>query len=332
MNREPSLLEPDFIRRLARLRLLVRRRFAGAAGGARRSTRRGASVEFADHRPYAPGDDVRRIDWNAYARLEELVLRLYVAEEDLTVYLWVDRSASMGFGAPSKLSVAKRLAAALAYVGLCGSERISVVPFAGDCDRPLPPTRGKRRIGHVLRFLDAIAPSGTTDLSVSVDRFLAKHPRPGLVVILGDLLDPAGWRRPLDRLLSAKHEPVLFHVLCTDDVDPGATGAGGDFALIDAESERRVEVSLDVRALKAYHARLNAFLASIESYARKRGITYVRTIGAANLEDTLLAYLRSGTGIPRAMVPHEHGALPNSALPNGALPNGALPDDARARD
>src|SRR5687768_3577492 len=116
-----SLLEPDFIRRLARLRILVRRRFAGAAGGARRSTRRGSSAEFADHRPYAFGDDVRRIDWNAYARLEELVLRLYVAEEDLTLYLLVDASRSLDHGTPPKIDVAKRVAAALAYVALSGS-------------------------------------------------------------------------------------------------------------------------------------------------------------------------------------------------------------------
>jgi len=103
-----ELLRPEFLRRLARLRVLARRRFAGSAGGTRRSTRRGSSAEFADHRPYYHGDDVRRIDWNAYARLEELVLRLYVAEEDLTVYLLVDTSRSMGIGEPSSAAVVSR--------------------------------------------------------------------------------------------------------------------------------------------------------------------------------------------------------------------------------
>lgn len=286
-----SLLDPDFIRRLARLRLLVRRRFAGTAGGARRSTRRGASVEFADHRAYSPGDDIRRIDWNAYARLEELVLRLYVAEEDLTVYLMIDRSASMAFGEPSKLEVAKRLAAALAYIGLTGSERVSVVPFGAGTDRPLPPTRGQRRVGHVLKYLDGIEPSGATSLRQTVDEFLARRPRPGLVVVLGDLLDPDGWTRPLDRLLSEKFEPVLFHVLAEEEVDPPA---GGDFAFVDSERGGQVEVSLDRRARSAYLARLQAFFESIEGYAKKRGLSYVRVEGELALEDALLSYLRAG--------------------------------------
>ena len=285
-----SLLDPDFIGRLERLRLLVRRRFAGAAGGTRRSTRRGASVEFADHRAYSPGDDIRRIDWNAYARLEELVLRLYAAEEDLTVYLLVDRSASMAFGDPSKLEVAKRLAAALAYVGLAGSERVSVVPFGAGIGAPLPPTRGKRRVGHVLRFLDGIEASGETQLGQAVDQFLARRPRPGLVVVLGDLLDPAGWTRLLDRLLSEKHEPVLFHILAPEELDPPE---GGDFSFVDSELGTRVEVSLDARARRAYLARVQEFLESVASYARKRGLSYVRVSGDDAIEETLMAYLRS---------------------------------------
>ncbi len=286
-----SLLDPDFIARLERLRLLARRRFAGTAGGARRSTRRGASVEFADHRAYAPGDDIRRIDWNAYARLEELVLRLYVAEEDLTVHLLVDRSASMGFGEPSKLEVAKRLAAALSYVSLAGSERVAVVPFGDRADRPLPPTRGKRRVGHVLRFLDGIQATGETDLAQAVDQFLARRPRPGLVVLLADLLDPGGWTRPLDRLLAEKHEPVLFHVLAAEELDPPS---GGDFAFVDSERGTRVEVSLDARARRAYLARLGSFLEEVEGYARKRGISYVRVSGDDALEQALMSYLRAG--------------------------------------
>ncbi|HJL04346.1 MAG TPA: DUF58 domain-containing protein [Polyangiaceae bacterium LLY-WYZ-15_(1-7)] len=285
-----SLLDPDFIRRLARLRLLARRRFAGAAGGARRSTRRGQSVEFADHRPYAPGDDVRRIDWNAYARLEELVLRLYIAEEDLSVYLLMDTSASLAFGDPPKLEVAKRIAAALAYVGLTGSERVGVVPFAEGMRAPLAPTRGKGRVGTVLRFLDALEPAGETNLARSVESFLARRPRPGLVVLLSDLLDPGGWQRPLERLLGEKHEPVVFQVLDAEELDPTP---GGDFTLVDAERGTRVDVSLDARAVAAYRARVVAFLESIAAWCKRRGVTYVRAGGEVPFEEALLSYLRA---------------------------------------
>ncbi len=284
-----SLLDPEFIRRLARLRLLARKRFAGAAGGARRSTRKGQSVEFADHRPYAPGDDIRRIDWNAYARLEELVLRLYIAEEDLSVYLLLDTSASLGHGTPPKLETAARLAAALAYVGLSGSERVGVVPFADGMGAPLAPTRGKGRIGHVLRFLDGLSAGGETDLARTVETFLARRPRPGLVVLLSDLLDPGGYQRPLDRLMGQRHEPVIFHVLSEDEVRPTP---GGDFSLVDSERGTAVDVSLDHRAIEAYQKRVAAFVESIAAYCRRRGISYIPAFGEVDLEGALLEYLR----------------------------------------
>lgn len=290
MSSVDSLLDPDFLRRLARLQVLVRRRFAGSAGGTRQSHRRGASVEFADHRPYYPGDDVRRIDWNAYARLEELVLRLYVAEEDLTVYLLVDTSASLGVGEPPKIEVAKRIAAALAYVALSGSERVSVQPFGGGLGAPLAPTRGRRRIGPVLRFLDGVQVAGGTDLSRTVDEFLARRPRPGLCIVLSDLLDRGGYQRPLDRLMSARHEPAVFHILDREEVDPTP---GGDLALVDSETGQRVEVSLDRRAVAAYRARVGAFLADAEAWAKKRGLSYVRAGGDVPFEQALLDYLRA---------------------------------------
>ena len=288
-----SLLEPEFLRRLARLRLAVRRRVGGVTAGSRRSRARGSSAEFAEHRPYFPGDDVRRIDWNAYARLEELVLRLFVAEEDLSLTLLVDTSASLGTGEPRKLDVAKRIAAGLGYVGLSGSERVAVMPFAARLGAPMPPARGKRRIGRLLATLDALEPGGPTDLSTAVDEMLSRSPRPGLVAVISDFLDPSGYERPLGKLLAERHEPVLFHVLDREELDPTP---GGDLALVDAETGARVEVTLDARAIAAYRARLGAFLAGLEDWARRRGLFYGR-VGDRPFEDTLVDYL---TGAPTA--------------------------------
>ncbi|MEO0326770.1 MAG: DUF58 domain-containing protein [Myxococcota bacterium] len=276
--------------------MLARRRFAGAAGR-RRSQRRGQSVELKDHRAYVPGDDVRRIDWNAYARLEELVLRLFVAEEDLTLYLLLDLSRSMR---GEKLDEAKRLAAALAYVALVGTERVSVTPFAARALPPLSPLRGRRQVGTLLRYLESLeGPSGSagaTDLGRSVEGFLARRPRPGLVAVIGDFLDPGGFEGPLDRLAAAGHEPVLFHVLGAEELAPEQALAGGegepDFALVDAEGGRRVEVTLDAAVLRAYRQRLAAFLAAIDGYAKRRGFIAVRFGGARRFEDALLEYLR----------------------------------------
>ncbi len=288
MSAEGSLLDPDFLRRLDRLRVVAQRRFAGSAAGARRSVRHGSSVEFKDHRPYCRGDDVRRIDWNAYARLGELVLRLYVAEEDLTLYLLIDASRSLAFGTPPKLEIAKRAAAALGYVGLTGSERVSIAPFAEKLASPLSPGRGRRYVGPMLKFLDGIAAEGETDLERSIHQFLARRPKPGLVAIVSDLLDPGGFEHPIDRLISERHEPVIVHVV--NEEEP-SVALGADLVLVDSERGTRVEVSLDSHARKAYRARLEAFLDAAKAYAKRRGLAYIRLGGEIPLEDALLAYL-----------------------------------------
>jgi uncharacterized protein (DUF58 family) len=286
------LLEPDFLRRLERLRLLSRRRFAGTGAGTRRARGYGTSAEFADHRAYAPGDDVRRIDWNAYARLEQLVLRLFAAERDLTLYLLVDTSRSLAFGEPPKLDVARRIAAALGYIALSNSERVAVVPFSGGVGRTMPASRGKRRVGSLLRHLEGLEPEGQTDLERSVEQLRARRFRPGLVAVVSDFMVPGGWQRPLERLRAEGHEPALFHVLDRQELDPSA---GGDFTLVDSERGTHVEVSLDERAVAAYRRRLRAFLADTEQWARRRGVSYVRVDGEVPLEDALLRYFQRGT-------------------------------------
>lgn len=286
------------MRRLDRLRLAASRRFAGAAGGLRRSLRHGASLEFADYREYVRGDDIRRIDWNVFARLEELVLRLYVAEEDLHVYLLVDRSASMAFGSPSKLDVAKRVAAALAYVGLSGNERVSVLPFDKNASRVGTPARGKSSAPKVFRHLEAIEAQGETDLRASLE-FLLRTQRPGLVVLVSDLFDPSieeenGLSAMLDPLVGARFEVSIIHVLSEDDVKPSYEG---DLLLVDGEGQDAVELSVDGAALKAYQARLSQFLRRIESYASSRGIRYLRLEGDEQIEERLARYLSHQTQV-----------------------------------
>ncbi len=282
-----TLLDPAFVRRLSQLAIVARRRFAGASAGARRSTRRGSSAELADHRPYFPGDDIRRIDWNAYARLEELVLRLFVAEEDLSLYLLVDSSASLALG--SKMDTAKRVAAGLGYVALSGSDRVSVMPFADSLARvAMPPSRGKKQIGRLLRALEDLAPLGGTDRSRAVDAFLARRPRKGVVAVISDFLDPNGVARPLDRLIAERHEPLLFHVFDPEELDPTP---GGDLVLVDSERGVEVEVTLDERAIAAYRARVERFVAELSSYAKKRGLYYGQVSTGADFEEALLRYL-----------------------------------------
>jgi uncharacterized protein (DUF58 family) len=212
-----------------------------------------------------------------------------VAEEDLSLYLLVDTSASLALGTPPKIETAKRIAAGLGYVALSGSDRVSVWPFADGLERiAMPPARGRKQIGRLLRSLEDLQPIGGTDLARAVDSLLARRPRPGLVAVISDFLDPSGVTRPLDRLIAERHEPVLFHVVDPEELDPTP---GGDLVLVDSERGVEVEVSLDERAIRAYRARVEAFIAELEGYAKKRGLHYGRVSTGADFEEALLRYL-----------------------------------------
>ncbi|MGH7293455.1 MAG: DUF58 domain-containing protein, partial [Polyangiaceae bacterium] len=297
---ESPLFPASFMRKLEMLSLVSRRIFAGKTRGERRSARRGGSVEFSDYLPYAPGDDFRAIDWNAYARLEHLFLKLFVEEEDLSVHIVLDCSRSMAFGgaapgAQTKLALGKRLAGALAYIALASYDRASVAAF-GAGDRAIETTpllRGKGRIFRIFDFLERISPrEGAVSLDAALRTLVERHrPRPGVIVLITDLLDQAGYEEGLKRLRYGPWEPLLLHVLSPEELDPPRAG---DHRLIDSEAPgRAVEVSLDGRAIAAYRKRLLAFLAHAEGFCRRHAIGYVRTSSAVELEDLVLRTLRA---------------------------------------
>lgn len=293
-----QLLTPELLRSLRRLRLLVRR--ATGSMGTHRARRRGASAEFAEHRAYAPGDDIRRIDWNVYARLEELVIRLFVAEDELSLHLLIDTSASMGVGERPKLALARRLAAALGYLALHGHERVTVVPLAEPGGRT-PAYRGSKRVPSLFASLAGLAPAGPMSLERSVERFVASGARPGLVVLISDLLDPAGFERPIDRLRAARHDVAIFH-LVADDL---ALDEGGDLTLVDSETGALVEVSLDADTVRAYRARRASFLAEVAAHARRRGCFHL-PIDEGDLEALVEEAVLSFVGHQRDAV-HRRG-------------------------
>ena len=204
------LFDEPFLRKLERLALLSRRAMAGQLQGERRSPKRGQSVEFADFRPYAPGDDFRRIDWNAYARLERFFIKLFVKEEDLTVHLLVDTSRSMDWGEPNKLWYAARAAGALGYVALAGLDRVTVTAMGNggkDGSSFFPPRRGKQQAMSLFGFLHSLArssndpapqrpnhpiPQPPNDLTTHLHAYAAAARSPGPLLLFSDLMDD-GW-------------------------------------------------------------------------------------------------------------------------------------------
>jgi uncharacterized protein (DUF58 family) len=267
------LLDPAFTRELEALRRRLRVRARSGVGGDHVASRRGSSAEFLEHRSYTPGDDLRRMDWLAFARTGEPVLKLFRAEEDVVVRLVVDASRSLDTGEPRKMDVAKRVAAAVGYLALASSERAQVLAAGDGAVRMREPVRGRGALAKLLRELDGIVPAQKTDLASAIDAVVLRSPRPGMLVVVSDFLDAGPFEAALGRASSAGHDLALLQVLAPEELEPPWEG---DLALEDAETGDLVEVTLDARAVEAYLARLEALLARLRATAKRHGGTYVR--------------------------------------------------------
>ena len=280
----------SFLRKLEALSIVSKRLFAGRMKGERRSPRRGQSVEFADFREYSQGDDYRHIDWNAYARLESMFLKLFVEEEDLHIHILLDRSKSMDFGTPNKLQFAGRTAAALAYIGLSNLDRVSLTAFSSGGLQALPFQHGKQNIFSVIEFLERLQPGGPTDLTRSVDAFVQQARHKGIVVLLSDFLCDDGIQPALTRLRYSKFEPITVQVLAPDEVEPPL---GGDWSFIDSENGSKVDLSLGPRAVTLYKQRLRSHCDEMDRFCLSHDITVLRAVTSQDFEDLVLKYFRA---------------------------------------
>jgi uncharacterized protein (DUF58 family) len=298
-GRTSTLFDEAFLRKLERLAILSRRAMAGQLQGERRSPKRGQSVEFADYRPYTPGDDFRRIDWNAYARLERLFIKLFVEEEDLTVHLLVDTSRSMDWGQPNKLWYAIRAAGALGYVALTGLDRVTVTAFSDGENgegRYFPPRRGKGQALALFSFLQTLSTGGQTFLAPRSAAYAAAATQPGPLLLLSDLLDE-GWAEGLRALTSRGFEVTVLHILAPDEVNPeGSTwlsgGPTGDFKLLDVETGAGVEITADYDLLERYRDGLAAWREELRRFCGARGMYYAPIETSLPFEELLFAWLR----------------------------------------
>jgi uncharacterized protein (DUF58 family) len=286
---DPTVFDEEFLRRLERLVVLVRRPVRGGLKGGRRSAKQGQSIEFADYRDYSLGDDLRQLDWNIYARLEKLFVKLFIEEEDLTVAVLVDGSASMAHGTPDKLVFAKRAAAALGYVALAAEDRVVLASLAGRTARRRAALRGSGRAFRLLAELSAIAPApGPTDLVAACRHALAQVSGRGVLVLVSDLLDP-GAEQALRDLAGTGSEVIVLHVLAPDELAPTLEG---DLRLVDAETGATVDVTLDLAARERYAARVEAWRGELAALAAKRRIAYVPLTSDVPLADLVFAELR----------------------------------------
>ncbi|MCC6179365.1 MAG: DUF58 domain-containing protein [Chloroflexi bacterium] len=282
------LLDEGLLRRLERLTLAPRRPVAGGLGGEHRSSARASSLDFADHRPYTPGDDFRRVDWNAYGRLGHLYVKLTEAREQLPVHILLDASQSMAWGDPPKLRYACRLAAALGYVALARFDRLAVT-ILGETPRVFPQTGGRGRFGSLLAFLGQVEPAGRLGFNEVLAGYRVDRRTGGQAIVISDLLAPDGYQDGLDALSRAGLDVVVLQVLSPGELEPVV---GGDAELVDAETGEIVEVTLSTRNVARYRERLERWCDDVGSFCRQRGARYVRISTGEPLEDVLLSGLR----------------------------------------
>jgi len=285
-----SLLEPDFLERLDGLALLGRRRRSGRTGE-HLAWRRGTSLEFEDYRDYQGGDDIRYLDWNVRNRLGRLVVKRFAAEEDMVVHLLVDASGSMGFGTPSKLHLAVRVAASLGYIAWRRMDKVALAAFTGDLDQTLAPAGRRGGPTELFTILSRIRPGGPTRFSDALADYALSSSRPGLAVVFSDLLDPAGYRRGLDALRYRRFDILMIHVLCAEDLEPPSRGS---LNLVDSETGGGRRVRLDRSLAERYRAEAGSFIGEAETFCRRRGIEYIRARSEVPFQDLVLAYLRRG--------------------------------------
>lgn len=295
------LFDEAFLRRLEHLAIVFRRAANSQMQGERRSAQRGQSVEFSDFRPYSLGDDFRRIDWNAYARLERLFIKLFVEEQDTTLHILLDASPSMGWGQPEKLATAARLAGALGYIALAGLDRVAVsalgVSGAPHGLKRLPALRGKRAALEMFNFLSQISVNSVdqdlaekkTALSptAALTAYANNAGGPGPLLLLSDLMDD-GWQPGLNRLGGRGFEVSLLHVLAPDELAPDLNG---DFKLIDSETSAEIEISADFETLERYRQYLAGWQAAWHTFCAARNMHYLALNTAMPLEDLLFASL-----------------------------------------
>lgn len=316
MEKKKPLLDPVFLKKLDRLRINARRAFPGTMRGERRSTRRGSSVEFSDFRKYEAGDDFRHVDWNIYARLERLMLRQFVEEEDVRIDILIDQSRSMRFGEPvTKFDFARKTAAALAFLGIGSLDRVGVMAFDAGIRGRLRAMRGRGHLVSVISFLESLADGGgadpaqspgadphaveiagaeegqATSLRSALRAYQKASPKTGILFVVSDFLDQSDFRQELKLLAHKGYDANLIQVLSPEELDPTV---GGDLLLVDSETGEGREVTVNDRLLASYRATLGEYTTSLENFCRAHGVGYSLMSSGDSFEDLLLKNLIEG--------------------------------------
>lgn len=291
-----TMLSPEFLTKLEQLRIHCQQPFRGKFRGDRRSLNRGTGVEFADYRLYEHGDDLRYLDWNVYARLEKLFIKLFQADQELAISILIDTSQSMQFGEPAKLDYVKQIAASLGYIALANSDRVALFTLADHLFSALPPTYGKSQYSRFQKALSTIEAGGTTRLTECLKHLAASQPQTGVAIILSDFLDSGGYAEGINSLLGRGFALTLIHVQCLEEIDPPPPG---EWQLEDAETGETKEITVNEETIAHYQNRQREFCENLDRFCTERGIGYVRISTGVPFESVILRDMQRAGFIQR---------------------------------
>jgi uncharacterized protein (DUF58 family) len=286
-----DFLDENFLKKLEKLKIVAKKGVKGPQRGEYKSWQSGEGLEFLDYRKYQVGDDLRYVDWSVYGRLDKLFIKLFHAEENQTIHILLDMSRSMGTGDPSKDLSAKKIAAAVSYIGLSNLDRIRMTAFTDKIINARSPVRGKRKYPEVLNFLTSLTPSDQTDVNACLSEYTSLCKYPGIVLILSDLFDPKGYQDGLKALTYRDFDIHLIQILDHEELFWSQTGT---LRLQDVETGEKKVTFLDRSLLENYRRKVDTFLSNVQGFCSNYGINYYLYDTSTMFEDFLVEYLTTG--------------------------------------
>lgn len=283
---EEKIFNSDFFKKLNNISLNIKLRLSQGAQGGRKSQAKGVSVEFSDFREYVPGDDFRRIDWNAYGRFDRFFVKLFMEEREAQFNFFIDGSKSMDFGKVKKSHTALKITAALSYVVLGNLDRVSINTLKGEQIESSKSLSGKLAFKKMLKDLTAISFDGSTDLNSSIKK--ANLKKKGVSIIISDFFDSKDLEETLKYLSYKKQQIILLHLLSEEEIKPELYGT---LNLVDAENSHNLKVTMSPQVLDQYEKELNKFKKNISNLALKYGAEYIDLCSEDSLEKILFGDL-----------------------------------------
>lgn len=287
------MLDAKFYDALVRLRLSIGHKSSMSMSGNRKSVQKGSSAEFSDFREYMPGDDIRRIDWNAYARLDKLFIKEYMEEKEAVVSILIDTSASMNYGEQKKSELALSIAAALSYLALSGMDRVVVYDMKKMAN-PYSVTGGKKGYPRLLKWLEQLSFEGAADIHTAIRQMALKGP--GMTILISDFLTdsmvngPEGEIEKIMKYLDYRRQKtVMLHVMAEEELEIGLSGT---YNLIDMESQEHLRITMNAEAIHDYQKGLKNFLNKLQQSCRRTGSSYVLCSTARELYQLIFEDLR----------------------------------------